>query len=65
MMRLSYEQQIDALSKILENEIIALKTLPKKEAQLRAHNNLVNAGIIDKDGKLTNPYVALGNHLVQ
>lgn len=64
MERLNSEQQVNLLQQLLLEEIMKLKTLPEEEAKKVARNNLYKAGITDKDGKYTEPYIALRqNHV--
>lgn len=59
MARLSADQQLQVLSDSILQEITKLKTLPIEEAKDLARRNLYNAGIVDKEGKYTEPYIAL------
>lgn len=61
MNRLSYSQQMDIISSLLEEEINALKALPPKEAKIAARKGLQDIGILDSNGQLTEPYLALLN----
>lgn len=58
MERLNSEQQINLLQQLIQEEIIKLRTLPEEEAKKVARNNLYRAGIVDKNGKYTEPYNA-------
>ena len=59
MMKLSYEEQMSAISEILKAEIQNLNSLPADEAKREAHRRLVRVGIIDDNGNYTEPYAAL------
>lgn len=57
--RLNSEQQVNLLEQLLREDIVQLRTLPKDEAKKVARKNLYKAGIVDKNGKYTEPYIAL------
>ena len=57
---LSANQQVELLTKIINDEIEILDSLPKDEAKKRALKNLYGAGIVDEDGNYTEPYKILG-----
>ena len=57
---LSANQQVELLTKIINDEIEILDSLPKDKAKKRALKNLYGAGIVDEDGNYTEPYKILG-----
>ena len=57
--RMSYEEQMDEIALALKEEIHQLETLPADEAKKMARKGLMDAGIVDANGNLTAPYVAL------
>lgn len=61
MTKVSYEKQMSVIAKILKSEITRLDNLPKEEAKKEAHKGLVRVGIIDNNGNITEPYIALKN----
>ena len=61
MQKLSAEQQIKVLTEFFKKETDRLYALPEEEAREVALSNLFSAGIVDKEGNYTAPYVALRN----
>lgn len=61
MQKLSAEQQIKVLTEFFKKETERLYALPEAEAREVALSNLFSAGIVDKEGNYTAPYVALRN----
>lgn len=61
MQKLSAEQQIKVLTEFFKKETDRLYALPEAEAREVALSNLFSAGIVDKEGNYTAPYVALRN----
>lgn len=59
MTKLSYGQQAEIITKLLKEEIKTLDSLPKEEAKKVARKSLQEAGIVDKQGNFTRPYIAL------
>ena len=58
MKRLNSSQQIIALTKLIEAEISQQNAMPIQAAKKDARNKLVEAGIVDDNGQLKEPYVA-------
>ncbi len=63
-LRLSYEDQINAIASVINDEIQKLESLSDAEAKIEAHNGLVKIGFIDDNGNLTAPYAALRDQYV-
>jgi hypothetical protein len=51
--------QSAVLCDFIEKDLERIKSLPKEEAKKEAYDFLLSAGLIDKDGNLAEPYVAL------
>ncbi len=57
--RRNYSEQMSAIDMVLKAEIEALDALPPKEARKKARTGLKKVGIMNRNGKLSAPYVAL------
>lgn len=57
--RLSFDQQADLLCKVMNRDIDRIKSLPADEARKEAHKTLMVAGIVDEQGRVTEPYAEL------
>ncbi|MBR6222988.1 MAG: hypothetical protein IKQ71_06090 [Lachnospiraceae bacterium] len=64
MRRLSYGEQANEIVALLDKEIKWLDSLPPEEAQKEARKGLIKVGIVDGEGNLTAPYVALRDRYV-
>ena len=61
---MSINEEMELIAKAFQRDIDALNNLPEKEAQKKAHKNLVNVGIITEAGEFTKPYKALEERYV-
>lgn len=64
MANLSYEDKMNIIADEFKKRIQRLESLPVDEARKEAHESLVNIGLVDNEGKLTAPYIALRNQNV-
>ena len=59
-MKMSDDDQLDAIAAIVQEKICKLNSLPEDKAKAAAHKGLMDIGVVDADGNLTPPYAALG-----
>ena len=59
MAKMGYEEQLDTLDDIFQKKLKELQSLSEDEASKVSRQELGKIGMIDYDGNLTSPYVAL------
>lgn len=59
MKRPSYDEQMRIIASVLESEIKKMESMSKPKAKAEARKGLISVGVLNKSGKLAEPYVAL------
>lgn len=54
--RMGYEEQLHAIAEYFKEEIEKFDALPEEQKKEAAHKGLMEIGLVDADGNLTEPY---------
>ena len=54
--KLSYSEQIDAITQLMREKLELLHSLPEDEAKIEARKNLQRAGVMDSQRNMIGPY---------
>ena len=54
--RMGYEEQLHAIAEYFKEEIRKFDALPEEQKKEAAHKGLMEIGLVDADGNLTEPY---------
>lgn len=61
----SCDEQLNAISQAFQKETAEFRKLPKEEARKKAQEDLRKIGLLDSQGNITEPYIALAEKYVQ